>query len=326
MTEASRVGSVGPMWPPEFDERNDRVKGFYPGVVGAWRELNPLLEELLEIGEKTGASRITGRFIVRDGSGIDFGEAKIPLTERWAGHRLLYFGKNKEERYAPRMAEEPGIRTEEDELVGEAMKFGRKVTKETASVRLREQGMRFEVLERPSDEDIDALVGIYASTYQTFTIPLDREGVTGLVRDPLNLVGVIRQASTGRIASVGIAETHLEMIQDGNRARGFKFAELSEAATHPNYAKKGLYTAIGMHLLGRLAEGGFDLVYGEARACDYGVNKACINMGRVFSGRLLKHCRISGDREVPEEGPYENLNVWAITYDKLKELLDTKKK
>ena len=326
MTEARRIGSVGPMWPPEFDERNDRVKGFYLGVVGSWMELNPLLEELLEAGERSEASRITGRFLVRDGSGIDFGEARIPLTERWAGHRLLYFGRNGEERYAPQSAEEPGIKSEEDELVGEAMKFGRIVTKEAADKRLMEQGMEFSILERPSDEDIDALVDIYAATYQAFTIPLDHDGVRGLAMDPRNLVGVVRQASTGRIVSVGIAETHLEMVRDGTRSRGFKFAELSEAATHPHYAKKGLYTAVGVHLLRRLADGGFDLAYGEARACDYGVNKACMNMGRSFSGRLLKHCRISGDREVPEEGPYENLNVWAITYDKLKELFGTNKK
>lgn len=318
----ARVGSVGPMWPPEFDERNDRVKGFYPGVVHSYRELNPLLEEILELGEKHSAGRVTGRFIIRNGSGIDFGEAKIPLTGRWAGYRLLYFGRNSEERCNRYSLNDSSIKAEEEGIVKEVSDFRKIVTLDSSRQRIESHGMKFGILKKPSEEEIRALVDLYAITYETFTIPLDYDGIAGLISDPNNLVGVIRELSTGRIVSIGMAEQHLEDIADNGRKRKLKFAELSEAATHPNYVQRGLYTAIGMHLLDQLAKKRFDLVYGEARACDRAVNKSCANMGRTFYGKLVKHCKISGDRDVPEEGPYENLNVWAITSDGLGRLFD----
>jgi hypothetical protein len=52
------------------------------------------------------------------------------------------------------------------------------------------------------------------------------------------------------------------------------------------------------------------LFYAEARACHKPINQSFFNMGFRYAGRLNKQCVLSGDHEVNENGPYENLNVW----------------
>ena len=322
------LGSVGALWPPVYDKRNNRIKGFYLKTVDDWKQYNQILGELFALREKHDASRITARFIVQDAAEIaNCGiEARVSLNGHWTGHSLLYFGQNTSTRYTPEKNEPPEIAVQEDAVVRETMMRTRANPAE-ALTRIREEGFEFSFLGKPGEKDIAELTTLYSEAYTNYTIPLDRESVKVLVSNTNNLVGIVREKSTGSIVSIGIAErvyTDISCNDSYDGKRLFKFAELSDAATKPTeeYVKKGLYTAIALFLMEKLGQEHFDLVYGEARACRIAVNHACKRTGRMYIGRLLKHCMLNGRREIPEQGPFENLNVWAITYEELQKFFN----
>ncbi len=326
--EQQAVGSIGALWPPGYDARNDRIKGFYLNTVSDWKQYSALLDTLFTLRDQHGASRITARCIVQNATEIaQCGvEARIPLDGGWLGHSLVYFGQNTSARYAPEKNEPPEIAAQEDTVVRETMlRMPAELEKEVAKVRAK--GFDVSVLGVSSTKDVTDITALYAEAYKDYTIPLDEKHVHELVSNKNNLVGIVREGFTGTIISIGIAERVYQHITGANLPEGkmmFKFAELSDAATNPNpqYEKKGLYTTIALFLMEKLAQEEFDLVYGEARACRIAVNHACRRTGRTYTGRLLKHCKLDGKREIAEEGPFENLNVWAITHDKLQKFFN----
>jgi hypothetical protein len=318
-SNTKRLGSVGPMWPPEFDERNHRVKGFCSEVINRWSEYTSKLEELHRLANEKCVSRITARFILSNGTNIDGRiEARIPLDGRWKGHELIYYGQNKEDR-----ADNLRILEEEKRRIDYIMDTSNvlPVPKKLAFARVKRHGSTLSFLEQSiSEGDLENLVDLYKSSYDEYTIPLTSESIRTLIGDPGNLVAVARENDTGKIISIAIAETHSREVQTNKGPRTFSFSELSDAATYPDRRGEGIYTAIGISLMSKLTERNVDLVYGEARACNFGVNVACRKMGRAFYGTLQKHCVMQGLREVEEQGIYENLHVWAITHDELHNL------
>jgi len=317
------VGSVGALWPARYDANNDRIKGFYDKIVYTGEEFLDVLKSIQPL-KSFHPTRITLRMIVKDPNIVVGDEASIQLDGKWSGHELAYIGHNEpnrcQEETEPDMKQ---IRREEDRIkdIADLKPF---IQKNKALERLLSNSMEFEWLMKPAaSADIDNLVRLYSSTFDDYTLPLDHNTISQLVNNPNNLVGVVRNA-TKEIISIGIAERVYAKIEAKGEPLEFKFAELSDAATFPKYAGRGLYGAIAAKLMEQLAAENFDLAYGEARACIQGVNIVCKQSGREYAGRLKKHCQLSGKREVGEKGKYENLNVWVVTHDRLQQLYGDK--
>jgi len=82
-------------------------------------------------------------------------------------------------------------------------------------------------------------------------------------------------------------------------------------ATLRSHQGKGLSKTITSDLLEEISPM-VDLIYAEARACCFSINKVFYDLGFNFAGSLQKQCVLSGQHDVSEEGPYENLNVWYL--------------
>ena len=311
--EEEQPSSIGKLNKPFYDADNKRVKAFYTNSIESESQLEEMINDLRGMKEQHDADRITARFIVNDNVKREEGiEARIPLSNGLGNYSLIYFGENTPQRQS---AEE--ILTQEKTYVN-TIKDKPTVGIEEALRRPEQTGYTVEILENPSQKDLKDIIDVYSSSFDSYTYELNPENVEWLVTNPDNVVAVARDKNG--IVSIGVAETgETPLCIEGEGERTFKFSELSDAATHPDHRAKGLYTATSVLLHKELTERGFDLVYGEARACNYGVNKSCQKIGREYFGTLEKHCVISGHKDIPEQGEYENLNVWGMNNEQLQE-------
>ena len=232
MEEHDRIaarGNADIAWPPEFDEENKRARGFFNRVIYRWSEYNPCLEMLHDLAKRNQATRITARFVVAHGSGIDGSvEARIQLSGRWEGHDFIYFGLNSE-----------GRKNTKDAIDQQKRRIlwindpanVRPVTKEYALIRTAESLAEVGFIEgRVSDEDLQNLAALYEKAYAGYT-PLPTEsGIRKIVENPGNLVCVARDKRDRRIRSIGIAERHSREIGTINGSKELKFAEIKDAA------------------------------------------------------------------------------------------------
>jgi len=281
---------------PYFDERNNRVKFFSTDIHTERRTIDSLLAQCVGLMRQENATRVNARFLSSGNYESEDIEATIPLNNGFSGIEILFVGINDPERMSS--AE---VLEEEERILAEACPPERHIRKIPDEYKI-------EHLKTLQDGDIDTLVELYSEAFTTYTSPLDHESIREMVEN--SEVYVARYKPTGRIVSVSVAEIAELKTPVGN----IRVCELSEMATFREHRGKGLVTAT-TYALTRAIRNRVDMMFAEARACHMPVNRAFHNMEFRYAGRLNKQCILSGDHEVIEEGPYENLNVWYMLPD-----------
>lgn len=314
-------GSIGTTWPPEYDEDNDRIKGFYTDTIDSSQDIDDPIELLEQQQDDYGAERISCRFLIQDAMIDDLEtaslqqEAAISLDDSLEDYSLVYLGTVEGDR------DRPGLLQEEHERIrGPAFE---------ADPYRSQQEVPYDIqlLDEPDGATIDALQDLYQDRYTAYPIDFTEENVRDLFEGE-NLVAAAYEddclvgAYVAEVASIPLQETAPE--------DQIRLAELTEAATARNHEGEGIGTALGQLLLSELAVTDIDVVYGEARADIVGVNVSAARMGRSYAGTLPNHCKIGGDTtDLREEAlaetltneqyqtliedPFGSLNVWAIT-------------
>ena len=309
MTEASSIGKVGE---PYVDEANKRVKWLCTDPVLTSKDL----ENKLEIFNKSfgidNTTRITARLFVKKnllGKIGEYVEATIPLDGRFSDFSLVYLGRNTKDRLDSHY-----LCAAELEVARLIYKYEKSVDYGQAVYSVTSKngfdGRAARILDDINPLDV---VDLYKNVYNGYTFDLNEDNVKKLLQNQSNVKAFILKDK--KVVSIGVAE--LCEVSVGKKK--FTFAELSDAATHKEYQNSGLYIATSSLLMKYLSSMNVDLVYGEARAAHIGVNIACRRSGRQFYGVLQKHCVISGHKDFNEKGPYENLNVWALSGNSLAE-------
>ncbi len=329
MTEQTGVeapSSIGALWPPVYDANNKRVKGIYTNVIYEPEEILDVIKQATALRRSPEDDRVTLRFLA-DNRAINSEqpfdvhyEARVPLDGEWSGKTLVYFGKNGIRRQTKDIFVEA-----QDSIVDYVLK---KVFLEDGlklADTLESQGIRIVPAESIEIEQrINGVYRIYQDCFEDYPFDLTEENVQMLVTSPTNRVMLAVDIENGTIASVGVAEKCVIPVTDRGERKIFRMSELSDAGILKTYSGKGLYTAIGNALIDELYRAGFDLVYGEARACSSSVNIAARRMGRDFSGTLYKHCKMGGKKEIDQKSPYEDVNVWSATEGRMNLLLRTR--
>ena len=255
---------------------------------------------------QSGATRFTGRYLCNGPVQHPHTEARIRLNGPNSGIELVYIGQNNPERI-----DNLEVRLQEDAIVLDVLARHprRRAHEEDARTlermeRVLGQGYIVEHIDRNRIEqrDVRSLVSLYREAFPTYTAPLDEQSIWRMVVS--NPTCVIRDRS-GEIVSAAVAE--VARVDEGDRP--MYLCELSEMATRRNHRGRGLNTLAAERLIRRL-DLDVDLFYAEARASHAPVNQLFSNLGFHYAGRLSKHCVLSGDHEVDELGPFENLNVW----------------
>jgi hypothetical protein len=301
---AKKVGSIGAAWPPSYDKKNNRVKGFCPFKVDDTRLLSQLRGDIARSARSAPqASRITVRAFVKTElvDRMDV-EVRLPAERVFSGFELVYIGSNSERRRAL-----PEILRQEIDSVNGIMRDVEQLQKETALARVRAGNYEVGTLTDANPKAIRELLALYAEAYQEYLFDINQTTIMDML-DNGNIVLVARKEGT--IVSSLIAEHALVDIEGTN----VHLYELSDYATLRAHRGKGIITATQMMAIDEirsLEHGAESIIYAEDRAAWIAVNRSSRRAGMTYCGTLEKHCRLVSDRSFAEQGNLENLNVWV---------------
>lgn len=285
------LGKIGEMY---YDQKNNRIKFFSVDIHKCADSVDDLVQSGLDMMQNHGATRLNARFFVRRDIRLSNVEAIIPLKPIYEDISLVFIGINDSVRVSSHH-----IKKQEDQIIIDVQKSHPK--------RHKTQGHIIERL-NPYNitlHDLDDLVKLYNESFTTYTSDLNQDTVKAMIEN--SVVYGVRDLDRRQIVSTSVAEMGLIKTSEFD----FRICELSEMATKKEYRGNGLVTQATRMLIQDI-QSDVDLIYAEARACHGAINKSFHNLGFRYAGRLKKQCILSGDHEVSEEGPYENLNVWYI--------------
>ncbi len=314
-----KVGSVGAVWPPRFDQHNNRVKGFYPRLVDDRRELGSMFGTVREIeSQSLTSTRTTVRAFVRtelvEGirreptHGQPNIEAVVPVGNAILGYVMVYFGRNSPERM-------PDAETWRKEMVSvEQIHRIARISIRDAAVRLTRAGYHITALDSNGqrETDVSRLLALYREAYERYTFDINEMTIADMLNNE-NIVIVGRNARSELVSSL-IAEHCAIQLERGPLVHLY---ELSDYATFRANRGNGLITAMQMdavNTIRRLHPEGDAVIYAEDRASWEAVNISSQKAGFTYCGTLLQHCVLVSDRSFGEQGVYENLNVWAALH------------
>jgi len=288
------LGQIGIIY---YDERNNRIKYFSTEIHLEPEGIEKLVEKGIHMMYKNNATRLNARFFYKGNEPYSKGvEARIPLNNGYSGTDLLFMGINEPERVDP---EETIVL--EDKIISDILS-GKLSSRNIVDNKYQIERLSINCLR---EGDIKSLVGLYAEAFHTYTTDLNEDSILEMIEN--SVVYGIRDKKTMNIVSTSVAEIGSVPTILGE----FKICELSEMATKREYRGKGLVTFATKALIAEIRDS-VDLVYAEARASLRAINQSFFNLGFSYAGRLNKQCILSGDYDIQETGPYENLNVWYM--------------
>ncbi|MFO0970830.1 MAG: GNAT family N-acetyltransferase [Candidatus Saccharimonadales bacterium] len=159
-----------------------------------------------------------------------------------------------------------------------------------------------EVLDEPTDQDRQQLHELYEPTFG-----MDLETVDEMLEDPRMQLIVLRAG--GIIASV--AAYYRTQVQVGSIG-DLRFAEVTEAATHPDHRGKGYYGMCAAAVVVMAEKDGADVIFGECNGSDVGVHAAAKRSGRRSARQAAHNAGLLGIEGilrsvVPISGEIRNL-------------------
>lgn len=317
-------GSVGAVWPPRYDEHNNRVKGFSTSPIGTMREFARFSSAVERVEkENPQSTRTTVRAFVEDPllprlANRDFTiEAVVPVGNALAGHSLVYFARNR-----PQRVPEAGSFNAEMESLAEISRL-QPLPSQEVFMRVYRASYTVESSRPWTGADLSTLLALYREAYQRYTFDITPQTINDLV-DNGNTVVVARKEelrsrlqpqefSTHQIVSALVAE-HCELAING--ADPIHLFELSDYATFREHRGNGLMTAMQVEAIRRIRSvfGSSAIIYAEDRAAWEAVNRSSRRAGMIPCGTLKQHCVLVSDRSFGEQGNMENLNVWYAPY------------
>lgn len=282
--------SVGIIGMPYFDFDNNRIKYFSTTIHTNIESIESLFEQCQQMMGQSRASRINARFFTQ---GLDVNTLEnVEAVMHMGGLDLICLGYNTEDR------------RDSQEVVQQENNLINNVLETQASRRDIPEIYTVELIDETCNlRDISDMVKLYSEAFTTYTTNLNHVSVSHMVDNSWTYV--VRH--NGRVVSTVVAEIADVNLDNGNTIR---IAELSEMATLRDYRGQGLVTYATQQLLDDLND--VNLIYAEARASHFAINRTFRRLGFEYAGRLNKQCILSGDQEINEQGPYENLNVWYI--------------
>ena len=285
------IGRVGEMY---FDERNNRIKFLCTELQESQTDLNNQIIRGTESMRASGATRLNARFFTTVPYWVNL-EARIPLNNGHSGTDFIFVGVN-----------EPS-RVDGAEIIAAENNLVRRVLAVPGHEIIIPSGYDIQRLttENVTQNDIEQMSRLYQQAFPTYTSDTSPSAVTSLIQNTIAFGA--RSLETGQIVSTTVAEIANIPTSFGD----FRLCELSEMATLREHRGRGLSEAISQQLVEAIRNN-VDLIYAEARASHEPINRVFHNIGFDFAGRIMKQCILSGDSDVHESGPYENLNVWYM--------------
>ncbi|MED4581754.1 putative beta-lysine N-acetyltransferase [Brevibacillus choshinensis] len=146
-------------------------------------------------------------------------------------------------------------------------------------------------LREANEADAEELAKLYALVFATYPTPMDDPEYVLKTMDEGTRYMVVEH--DGKIACAASAEVNERMGS----------AEMTDCATHPDHAGKGLLQPLFTALERKMEESGIYYLYTLTRAQSAGMNVTASKMGYEYRGRLVNNCTIFSG--------YEDMNIWV---------------
>ncbi len=316
----SSIGHIG--WPPEV-ATFERLRGIDNTLVRDDLLLQERVAYLRGLDLSGDISRVSVRLFVDNeilaGADIeDLIETVIPLSganiPALENTSIVYLGRNSLNRNTAKE-----IRAQQTDRVREI--FSVRTDREDTPVNLELRNLP------PGERMQEDIVDRYFQLYGVFG--WTREEIVKLLSSPENIF--VSGINEGGIVSSVIAEISNINLFDPQTGDSFslQLAEITEAATLPEYRGRGYYTAVSNELLRVLARQSRvpNIVYGETNLDALGALKAANRQGRKidpqgFNGRCLNQ-NVKVDNGMNGQRPVGyNYNNFLVTYISQEQLLN----
>jgi len=302
------TGCISADWPPTYDRRNNRVKGFCNFKIDDRRLYNRMMREIRSARERhPQATRTTVQAFAEpslmrgvESEGLSI-EARFPVDNVFSGFELFYIGHNLDER----LPDFSVLNAERSSVVG-LEKTSRRRPQDVFG-RMLSRGYHIQTLNGTSNGEIPQLLELYGQAYREYTFEINSHTIMDML-DNGNIV-LTGRSPEGRIVSCLVAE-HAVVEINGQE---IDLYELTDYATLREHRRNGLITAMQIavvSMIRQLEHGPESIIYAEDRAAWEAVNISSHHAGLEYCGTLRKHCILVSDRTFPEQGRFENLNVW----------------
>lgn len=268
-----QTSSIDAAWPPSA-AAFERIRGFYTdGTITSRAEADSLAEVVFDtvdrMEQSDEATRVSFRAVAEIGSigmlqfnGLTQVEAILPIAGTDLG--LVYFGKNHSSR-----SMDPSYIRRHAQLIQSASQ--RRPLNQQASYDLR----------IVDNSEVTELVEQFTPLYEAFGY--NAADTDQLLRSESNTVAYIM--SDEKVVSTAMAEhASIPIVGFGD----LNITEITEASTHPDYRRRGLYARVSGFLLDCLIarrdddQSRADIIYGESNLAMPGVVYAAQENGRRF--------------------------------------------
>ncbi|MBW5466288.1 putative beta-lysine N-acetyltransferase [Brevibacillus formosus] len=146
-------------------------------------------------------------------------------------------------------------------------------------------------LREATESDTKELACLYGLVFATYPTPMNDPSYIRKTMQEGTIYYVVE--FEGKIACAASAEV----------SERFGSAEMTDCATHPDHAGKGLLQPLFIALEQRMEEAGIYFLYTLTRAQSAGMNVTAAKMGYEYRGRLINNCTIFSG--------YEDMNIWV---------------
>lgn len=284
LSAPGQTSSIGATWPP-VESSHHRIRGFYdqrvvrtPDDAANFAAEFEMHRQNMEQPYDRLSIRLIGCFAALhalDQNGVPL-EAAIPLANTEPGLAIGYVGWNA-----------PGRRIDAEHLTAESQLLDDIAGIETKtldySLELRRRGFEPHIVDRYTPEaNKELLLPRLLTMYEAFGY--DEKDVRDILANPDNTIAYIEDQ--GQIVSTAMAEEAEIAVND---LEPLLIAEITEASTHKDYRRQGLYRLVSgfltQELLARHRATGRPLnaLYGESNLAVRGVVQAGHDNGRRFS-------------------------------------------
>jgi len=141
------------------------------------------------------------------------------------------------------------------------------------------------------EADAEALAKLYGLVFATYPTPMD---------DPAYIVKAMRGGTRFIVAE---QDGEIACAASAEVTERFGSAEMTDCATHPAHAGKGLLQPIFLALEKKMEEAGIYFLYSLTRAQSASMNITAAKMGYEYRGRLINNCTIFSG--------FEDMNIWV---------------
>lgn len=283
------------VWPPKYDRQSQRVKGFYPKLVGS-SDVPVLVDELRKLKQHPQATRILLRVaierrVLEEVCGIEgfVLEAAFPIDRIFPSCSVAYLGLNKQER--------TGNETQLRQLEALKREYGVVQRSELETKTSRYKIVHLQEMDVGTAEKI---VDMFRGRFAVYPTELSPESIRRMPEDH-----VVTVAYDGKEISAIFMADRASIDINGKRLTFFDFVNVLSK-------QDGLYLIplMAHQVISIAQEYPNPVVYAEARADVPGLQICCIRVGMTHVGTLRSSSIFQDQHETNPS--YRNTHVWYV--------------